>query len=633
MGNDYSCVLEDADHLPNETGIFRSPLLGKYSSERFFDRFIDAPQIGTLFDLLEYTKKIAPDLPFYGSRVFNNGVWENSFKFMNRIEFCEKRDAIGSCLITKIPEFGANIGILSHNRIEWVLIQHACYAYGYIPVPIYDTFGTDNMLHIINFSHLTHVFIVSTKVKLLLDSLTDDCCLTDLIVFDTEEDKFDFARYQNHRIHFHRFSDFLGFKQRFSYRLPTPETPAFIMFTSGTSGVSKGCIVTHSNLIATSNAIIMFCIDFKPSDSMLSYLPLAHIFESCMHVVAIKVLGSIGFYSGDLKRLTDEFKILKPTIAIGVPRVFERIHDGVLAQINKKSPAVRAIFNAAFSVKSVLLNTLRIKHVPGLDLIFNPIRQAAGGRLRLFVGGGSYIPPELQHFMRIAFNCDFLIGYGLTETTGPIIGQSSYDCFCGNCGVPFACGEAKLIDVEETGYYAKNNEGELLVRGPGVIKNYYKNEDEQKNNFEEGWFKTGDIFKLNKTGQFQMIGRRKEIIKLSQGEYISIQKLMNIYSQVPGIAQIYIHAEMTSRFPTAIVVLQPNFSADENYILSQFDQLGKQYKLNGFEIIKGVFISPEEFSPQNGLLTPSMKQCRGRIAEKFANQLAALEGKELRSKC
>lgn len=625
MGSDYSAVLDELENLPNETKVLRSPIIGKYSTDRFTSNYPDAPQVGTIFDLVEYTKSVAPHLPFYGTRVYENGEWKNEYKFIDRIEFCNRRDAIGSYLLSKIPDFGINIGILSYNRLEWVLIQHACYAFGYIPVPIYDTFGWDNMLHIIDFSHLTHIFIISSKVDMFLENLPENSCVTDLIVIDVEGEQFDLSKYQNHRIHFHKFADLLQFQQRFSYRPSRPDMPAFIMFTSGTSGVSKGCIVTHSNLISTSSAIIQFCIDFKPSDSMLSYLPLAHIFESCMHVVAIKVLGSVGFYSGDLRRLTDEFKILKPTIAIGVPRVFQRIHDGVLMQLNKKPAFVRTIFNCAFSIKSVLLRNMRIKKFPGLDLFFNPIRAAMGGRIRLLVGGGSYIPPELQHFMRIAFNCDFLIGYGLTETTGPIIGQSSTDCLDGNCGVPFPCGEIKLCDVDEMGYYAKNSEGELLVRGPGVIKSYYKNDVEQQRNFENGWFKTGDVFRINETGQLQMIGRRKEIIKLSQGEYISIQKLMNIYSQVPGIAQIYIHADLTSRFPTAIVVLEKNYKADEKTLLREFDIIGKQYKLNGFELIKGVFISPEEFSPANGLMTPSMKQCRGKIAERFAKELKELE--------
>lgn len=625
MGSDYSTVIDDNPAKEGETRVMRSPLIGKYSTNKLLSRYPDAPQVGTVFDLMEYTKSIAPDLPLYGYRVFENGKWGDHFKFINRVEFCQYRDAIGSWMTQTVPKIWSNVGILSYNKLEWVLAQHACYAYGYIPVPIYDTFGIDNMLYIIEFAHLTHIFIISTKVDYLLENLKPNSCVTDLIVIDAEENPIDIEKYKKHKINFHKFDDLLKFADRFPYRPPQPDTPAFIMFTSGTTANTKGCIVTHSNLIATSNSIIIYCLDFKPTDSMLSYLPLAHIFESCMHVVGIKVLGSIGFYSGDLKRLTEEFKMLKPTIAIGVPRVFERIHDGIIAQLSKKPAIVRALFNAAFTVKSELLRTMRIKKIPGLDLIFNPLRAAMGGRIRLFVGGGSYIAPELQNFLRIAFNCDFLIGYGLTETTGPITGQSATDCMNGNCGTPFVCGEVKLIDVEEMGYYAKHNEGELLVRGPGVIKEYFHNVEEQKNNFENDWFKTGDIFKLNETGQLQMIGRRKEILKLSQGEYISIQKLSNVYMQVPGILQLYIHAGMTSRFPSAVVVLQPGFAADEKYIQQQFEQIGKQYKLNGFEMIKGVIIAHEEFSPQNGLLTPSMKQCRRKIAEKYEEQLRAVE--------
>lgn len=625
MGHDYSVSYDDAQPRENETRVMYNNVCKKYGCKTYCSTYADAPNVRTLYDLIEFTRNNEPHLPFIGTRVFSGGKYQNEFKWIDRVEFSKMRDSLGSALRTNFPQLGQNVGILSHNRLEWVLAQHACYAYGYVPVPIYDTFGIENMLFIINFAHLTHIFIYSTKVQMLLDAVDEKCCLTDLIIIESEDEPFDYEKYRNHRIRFHKFSTLLNCQNILAHRPPKPEDPAFIMFTSGTSGNSKGVVISHANMIATSNATIIYVSTFTKNDRYLSYLPLAHVFESILHVIAQKSYTPIAIFSGDLKRITEEFKIIRPTIVSGVPRVFERIHDGVQAQLKKKSFALQTLFSSAIAVKSLLLRNFRIKKFPGFDLIFNPVRAAMGGCCRLIVCAGSYMAPELQHFMRLAFNCDFVIGYGLSETSGPILGNGDTDCLDGNCGIPYPCGEVKLVDVEEMGFYAKNDEGELFVRGAGVIKGYYKNKEEEALNFENDWFKTGDIFRKTPTGQLQMIGRRKEIIKLSQGEYISIQKLNNIYAQVKGVMQVYIHAGMSARFLTAVVVLEKGFAADEAYLIEQFNAIGKQNGLNGFEMIRAVYISTEEFSPANGLLTPSMKQCRRKIAERYATQLAALE--------
>ncbi|EAY12007.1 AMP-binding enzyme family protein [Trichomonas vaginalis G3] len=625
MGADASLVYDEADNLPEESKIMRSPTLNKFSKDRFQSRFPDAPQVGTLYDLLEYTKSIAPDLPFYGHRVYANGAWQNEFKSLNRVEFCGIRDAIGSYLIKNCPGINRNIGILSYNRMEWVEVQHACYAYGYIPVPIYDTFGWQNMLYIINFAHLTHVFIISTKVEQLLQNITDDCVLTDLIVIDAEDKPFDFSKYENHRINFHKFSECVEFPDRYPCRPPQPDTPAFIMFTSGTTGNPKGCVVTHENMISAAATAGYWVYNFSQNDSMLSYLPLAHIFEACMHAVGMKVLGYMGFYSGSLSRITEEFQIFKPTAIIGVTRVFERIQEGILSKVHAKGKFAEFVFKKAMSLKMFSINHLRCKHIPLIDSIFNPIKEATGGRVKFIVGGGSAMGGELQNFIRIALGCDVIQGYGLTETTGPCIAQTYTDYLTGNVGVPCACAECKLRSVSDMRYLVENGEGELLVRGPGVIKSYYNNEEETKSNFEDDWFKTGDIFKVTKTGQLSVIGRRKEIIKLSQGEYVSIQKLTSIYSTVPGVVQIYIHGGLTSRYLTAVVVTDIKCTTTEKEFVDLFNQKAIEYKLNGFEKIKGVYITHEEFSTSNGLLTPSMKLRRKCIEDRYIHELEKVE--------
>lgn len=625
MGQDASFVYDDELNLEGESRIIRSPVNNKFLKDRYQTRFSDCPQVSTYYDLLEYTKSIAPEHPYYGYRVFENGKWKDEFRSLNRIEFCNYRDAIGSYLIKNCPDHSKNIGILSYNRIEWVLVQHACYAFGYVPVPIYDTFGWENMLYIINFAQLTHVFIISTKVEQLLQNITDDCVLTDLIVIDAEEKPLDFEKYKNHRIRFHKFSECMEFPDRFPCRPPKPETPAFIMFTSGTTGNPKGCVVTHENLISAAATAGSWVYSFSQNDSMLSYLPLAHIFETLIHVIGCKVIGYMAFFSGSISRLTEEFKIFKPTVIIGVTRVFERIHDGIMSKVEQKGKLAKFIFEKALALKSASIKYLRIKKLPIVDFVFNEITQATGGRVRFIVCGGSAMSSELQTFIRVALNTDMICGYGLTETTGPCIAQRASDCFTGNVGVPIASCECKIRSVPDMNYFVENGEGELLIRGPSVIKEYYKNEEETNENFENGWFKTGDIFGITKGGQLAVIGRRKEIIKLVQGEYVSIQKLTAIYSTVQQVKQIYIHAGLTSRYLTAVVVVDDNCSLSEADFVNLFDAKANENKLNGFEKIKGVFLTKEEFSTANQMMTPSMKLRRKNIEERYIGELRRIE--------
>ena len=155
------------------------------------------------------------------------------------------------------------------------------------------------------------------------------------------------------------------------------------------------------------------------------------------------------------------------------------------------------------------------------------------------------------------------------------------------------------------------------------------NEEATKNAFENGWFKTGDVFKYTSTGQFQVIGRCKELIKLSQGEYVSISKLTTIYSQTEFVSQIYVHAAIKSRYLSAIIVLDKSKPGYENVTEEQMihllDEKANEAKLNGFEKIKAVFLTTEEFTTENGMITPSLKLCGYKIEKHFANEIARLD--------
>ena len=207
----------------------------------------------------------------------------------------------------------------------------------------------------------------------------------------------------------------------------------------------------------------------------------------------------------------------------------------------------------------------------------------------------------------------------MTESTSSICVQTSTDVLEGNCGALIPWAEAKLRSVDH--YKASDMSGELLVRGSSIFEGYYKDEEATKSVFtKDGFFMTGDIFKLNKTGQLVMIGRRKEFVKLSQGEYISLQKLYDIYETAEHVKQIYIHAGLTSRFLVAIVVPDtPKITCEE--IKKSLEKKAEENNLLGFEKIKDVFITNEEFTTDNGLITPSLKISKYNVQRKYGDVL------------
>lgn len=631
MGADASCTISSDAHPEDESPIIRAPEFRAFEAAQMVSRFPDIPQIGTVYELFEWTKSIAPDNPYYGHRVYENGVWLDRWETITRTEFAVVRDAIGGWLIGQAGlKFEDKVGILSYNRIEWVEAQHACWAFGFIPVPIYDTFGWENIGYILQHSEVKVIFVISTRLELLLSVLSGSS-VTDLVVIDNEEHPFNELNAPNvDNVRIHKFADIVKCTDRFSKRPPTPDTPACIMYTSGTTGHPKGCMITHSNFLSTASCFYTSVFTLGASDSMLSYLPLAHVYEAVIHIVALKIItGCIYFYSGSIPRLIEEIKLVKPTVFIGVARVFERISDGIQAKIAQKPLLVRGLFNTAFAIKSFLSERFRIQHVPILDAAFGSIRAAVGGEVRIMISGGAALSPETQNFLRIACNVSFLQGYGLTESTAGTCVQKTTDTANGNVGVLLQCTEAKLKSLPDQGYLASEWAGELLVRGPSIFKGYFKDEEGTQRVFDNGWFKTGDVFRLLPTGQFTVVSRCKDLVKLSQGEYVSLAKLEAVYSSCKYVSQIYIHAGMLSRFLVAIVVLDKEHPGYDNVskeeILRLLDEKATEAKLNGFERIKDVYLTTDQFSPQNGLMTPSLKLCYFKIAKHYEKEIAAME--------
>lgn len=367
-------------------------------------------------------------------------------------------------------------------------------------------------------------------------------------------------------------------------------------------------------------------------DSLLTYLPQSHILEFMFENLCLFWGGTMGY--GNPRTLSDasmrncqgDIKEFKPTILVGVPAVWESVKKGVLNNLNKANFIVKGMFWGAMSAKSFLMTT----GIPGSGLgasildavVFKKLKEATGGNLRIVMNGGGPVSKETQKFLSMAV-APMISGYGLTETSamGALNDPMAWN--------PNALGdipasiEIKLVDFPDAGYLTKNTppQGEIFIRGGSVTSGYYDNEEETKASLtEDGWFMTGDIGEFDSNGHLNIIDRKKNLVKTLNGEYIALEKLESVYRSSPVVGNICVYAAEDQDKPIAIIVpveVALKKAASDNgiqgdsletlvhneklnkIVLQQLQAAGRAGGLRGIEIINGVVLSDEEWTPQN----------------------------------
>ncbi|XP_019441273.1 PREDICTED: long chain acyl-CoA synthetase 1 [Lupinus angustifolius] len=613
------------------------------------------PDFSTAWDIFSVSVKNHPHNRMLGWRKIVDGK-VGPYNWKTYKEVYDEVLYIGSALRASGAEPGSRIGIYGANCPQWIVAMEACSAHSFVCVPLYDTLGPGAVNFIIDHAEVDFVFVQDKKVK---EVLNPDCKsakrLKAIVSFTTlseeEKDK-TFAI----GIKPYSWDEFLHMGKENPWNIFPPQAHNIctIMYTSGTSGDPKGVVLTHENIAALVRGLDLFLEQFEDKmtvdDVYLSFLPLAHILDRAIEEYFFRNGASVGYYHGDLNALRDDLMELKPTLFAGVPRVFEKVYEGIKKAVEDLNPIRRKVFGMLYNYKLGWMNKgYKQREASRLaDLLaFRKVKARLGGRVRLIISGGAALSPEVEEFLRVT-SCAFVCqGYGLTETCGPTtLTFPDEMCMLGTVGATAVYNDVQLEEVPEMGYDPLGTPpcGEICVRGKTVFTGYYKNPELTREAIKDGWFHTGDIGEILPNGVIKIIDRKKNLIKLSQGEYIALEHLENVYGITPIVEDIWVYGNSFKSMLVAVVVPNEEItnkwaysnghitpfsklcSLDQlkKYVLSELKSTAERNKLRGFEHIKGVILDSQEFDMERGLVTATLKKKRNNMLKYYQVEIDEL---------
>jgi long-chain acyl-CoA synthetase len=521
---------------------------------------------------------------------------------------------------------GDRLAILSENRPEWTISDFASLQLGIVVVPIYATLTAQQTAYILCDSG-AKVAVVSTEKQLnKVLSIKDQTAVEKVVVMDPVDKSgvFSMRRLMNDG----PVSRDPELDAR--ARAITADDLASIIYTSGTTGTSKGVLLTHGNL--TSNIMCSLeGFDLRPGHISVSFLPLSHV--TARHAdFALLYHGVTLAYCPFFEQVPQFLQEVQPTIFVGVPRVYEKIHG----QVQQKAVglAKAAIYRWAMSVGSRHVSEVVAGNQPSSlswkvadKFVFSQVRSRMGGKVEFFVSGGAPLGSELAAWFA-SIGVRIHEGYGLTETSPVIAVNAPRAHKMGTVGRPLSNLEVRIA-----------NDNEILVRGPSVFRGYWNRPEESKNAFVDGWFKTGDIGMIDEEGFLSVTDRKKDLLKTSGGKFIAPQPLENSLKLNSFIGSAVVIGD---RRKFACVIISPDFPLLENWAhanhihFSSRDELISNSKVKAlydaiiaevnthlarYETLKKVLLVPDEFTADDGTLTPTLKLRRKTVEERYRRQI------------
>jgi len=529
---------------------------------------------------------------------------------------------------------GDRIAILSENRPEWPMADMACLLLGAVTVPLYTTLTADQSAFALNDSGCRAIFLSSESQLHKIASVLPQTRLEKIVVMDSVEFTGKLAPFAATCVTMDQITrqgpEVLSAEIEARARSINPDDLATIVYTSGTTGTSKGAMLTHGNIASNiSCSLLGFNVD--PGQISLSFLPLCHI--TARHVDFSLIYHGVTLaYCPFMDRLASALLEVQPTFFVAVPRVYEKIY-GQAEQKAKGFPK-RTIFDWAVAVGRSHKPEILAGKVPtsrswklANKLVFSKIREGMGGRVNTFISGGAPLGRELaEWFANVGIRIHE--GYGLTETSPVIAVNNPLNHRIGTVGKTLPNLEVRIAD-----------DGEILVRGPSVFNGYWNKPEETRAALHDGWFSTGDIGHIDNDGYLSVTDRKKDLIKTSGGKFIAPQPIENALKLNPyvGVAAI-----IGDKRKFASVLISPNFPALEDWaraneipfssrtelvadprVQSLYEGVVDNINQNlaRFEKVKRVLLVADEFSPDSGILTPTLKLRRRVVEERYRHQI------------
>ena len=551
------------------------------------------------------------------------------------------------------------MGIYSRNKKEWLLSYLGAIKDSITIVTVYETLGLLAIEYILEQTQLITVVLETKALQTVLKLKKENKIhkLKNLIVIEKEDDEETCKELEQLGLNIYSWEEIVELGktkgEKIILKRPTKDNICTINYTSGTTGYPKGVKLTHENIVIGTDVGELIGLNATPNDLYLSFLPYAHIMETLIITYAFNHGVPIGIYNGNAKLLVEDIQILKPTALCAVPKIFLRIYDAIKSKVNSLSNIKQKLFNQAIKIKMKdYMNTGLYKNILLDYLVFREVRKTLGGRLRFMLVGSAPIEGYILNFLRCALSVEIMEGYGQTEDVAGALLSNTCDPITGQLGGPGYWSEIKLVDQPELGYTSKNVDpdtgkprpsGELCVRGPTLFKGYFKDEEKTKETVDkDGWLHSGDIAMIipEHGNCFKIVDRVKNIFKLQQGEYVSPEKIENIYSNCKYIEQIFVTGNSLKSYLVCIIypkfgdVIEflknkgiegvnkdncKNYFENEelkNDIINIMDKFGREKNLMGFELPKKVYLVKEPFSIENEIMTPTMK-LRRHFAKKF----------------
>ncbi|NXD75970.1 ACSL1 ligase, partial [Halcyon senegalensis] len=599
--------------------------------------------VRTAYDIFQRGVQVSNNGPCLGFRKPNQ-----PYEWLSYKEVLDRAECVGSALLHRgfKPSHIQYIGIFSQNRPEWVIIEQGCYAFSMVVVPLYDTLGTEAIAYIVNKADLSLVFCDKPdKAKLLLTSVEkgETPILNTIVIMESFGiDLVERGKKCGVEIFSMREIEALGRAHRQKPMPPKPEDLAVICFTSGTTGNPKGAMITHQNIVSNASAFVKTTEKTympSPDDTLISFLPLAHMFERIVEVSICLLYSTAEKLAFLTKCMSLESHPWPCILGMSFYLVFL-----IFAQAD--TSLKRWMLDFASKRKEAELRSGIVRNNSFWDkVIFRKIQASLGGKVKLMITGAAPVSASVLTFLRTALGCQFYEGYGQTECTAGCSLSLPGDWTAGHVGAPLPCSIIKLVDVQEMNYLASKGEGEVCVKGPSVFRGYLKDPEKTAEALDkDGWLHTGDIGKWLPNGTLKIIDRKKHIFKLAQGEYIAPEKIENVYLRCEALAQVFVHGESLQAFLVAIVVPDPETlrswakkkglegSYEElcknkdvkKHILEDMLRVGKESGLKSFEQVKDIVLHTEMFSIENGLLTPTLKAKRPELRKYFQSQIDEL---------